>query len=222
MFGPKGIGEFIALNQKILNFGLTFDVAVKEVRPGLVYDDTHSKFRVFAERAEHSAVSFSYIFEEKEKPGKFNTKKALRLGVPEGPLWSKLQHGKSVVSPKNDRRVKPDQVLGPPRKGKRIGISGDTRPSKKLQKFFKGCDVLIFDSTYSDEHAANALENMHSTSREAATIARKAGVKHLFLTHFSARYRNVAPLVKQAKEVFPNTTAARDSMVCDVYSFEAS
>ena len=216
VFGPKGVFEFIMLNQKILNFGLTFEVVVKVVKKGLVFGDKNSKFRVFAERSEHSTHSFSYILEEREKPGKFNPAKALALGIPEGPLWSILQHGKSVVSPKTKKKVSPDQVMGKPRKGKRIGISGETRPSKTFQKFFKGSDVLIFDSTYSDKHAQNAVENMHSTSREAATVAKKARVKKLFLTHFSARYTNVSPLVKQAREVFPNSVAARDSMVYDV------
>jgi ribonuclease Z len=138
------------------------------------------------------------------------------LGVPEGPLWSELQHGKKVISPKSGRLVKPGQVLGPSRRGKRIGISGDTRPSTRLAEFFKGCEVLIFDSTYSDEHSENAIENKHSTAREAATLAKRARVKKLILTHFSARYRSVSTLVRQAREVFPQSIAASDGMVYDV------
>ncbi|MGI0090655.1 MAG: ribonuclease Z [Nitrososphaerales archaeon] len=216
IFGPKGIIEFVSLNKKILNFGLTFEVIVKEIRrAGLVFEQP--KYRVFAARSEHSTQSFSYVFEEMEKPGKFDPKKALKLGVPEGPLWSKLQHGNKVVSPESGKTVSPVQVLGPPRKGKKVGISGDTRPSKKLEQFFKGCDVLIFDSTYSDEHAKNAVENLHSTAREAATLAKKARIKQqLILTHFSARYRNASPLVRQAREIFPNSVAAHDSMIYDV------
>ncbi|MHB1868305.1 MAG: ribonuclease Z [Nitrososphaerales archaeon] len=214
IFGPKGIIDFVKLNRAILGFGLTFEVHVSEIKPGLIYK--HPKFRVFAQKSEHSTESFAYVFEEAEKPGKFNTRKALKLGVPEGPLWSKLQHGMKVVSPKNGRVVRPDRILGPSRKGKKIGISGDTRPSKKLKEFFDRCDVLIFDSTYSDQHAENARENMHSTSREAATLARKARAKKLILTHFSARYRNVSTLVKQSRAVFPDSVAARDGMVYDV------
>jgi len=214
IFGPKGIIDFVKLNRAILGFGLTFEVNVSEIKPGLIYK--HPKFQVFAQRSEHSNESFAYVFEEAEKPGKFNTRKALRLGIPEGPLWSKLQHGMKIVSPKKRRIVRPEQVLGPSRRGKKIGISGDTRPSQKLKEFFDRCDVLIFDSTYSDQHSANARENMHSTSREAATLARKARVKKLILTHFSARYRNVSTLVRQARVVFPDSIAARDGMVYDV------
>ena len=112
--------------------------------------------------------------------------------------------------------MNPEQVCGPPRKGKRIGISGDTRPNTKLEKFFRGCDVLIFDSTYSDENKQNAVENMHSTAREAARLARRARVKRLILTHFSARYTDVLPLVLEAQEEFPNTIAASDGLIYDV------
>ncbi len=216
MFGPKKIIEFITSSQQALNFGLTFDVLAKEVKPGLVYDDSDSKYNVYAEKSEHSSLSFAYIFEEKERPGRFHPDKARKLGIPEGPLWSKLQHGESVASPKTGKTVKPDQIMERPRAGRRVGISGDTRPTKLLENFFKGCDILIFDSTYSDEHQQNALENLHSTSREAATLAKKAKVRQLILTHFSARYRSVSNLVRQAREVFPNTIAAKDLLVYEV------
>lgn len=216
IFGPPKIIDFVKLNRDALNFGLSFDLFVKEATPGLVYDEPTSKYRVFAQKSEHSAVSFAYIFEEKEKPGRFHPEKAKKLGVPEGPLWSKLQHGEAVRSPETGKMIKPEQVVEAPRSGRRIGISGDTRPTKLLETFFRGCDVLIFDSTYSDEHAANAVENLHSTSREAASLAKRARVKQLILTHFSARYRSVSMLVRQAREVFPNTIAAKDLLVYEV------
>jgi ribonuclease Z len=215
IFGPKGISDFVISNQRILGFGLTFDVHLKTTRQGVVYDSIKPGFRVLASRSKHSRISYAYVFEEKPRPGRFDVKKAISLGIPEGPLWGKLQRGESVRSEKN-RMVRPSQVLGKPRPGKKIGISGDTRPSDSLAKFFKGCDVVIFDSTYSDEHSSLAKENMHSTSREAAWVAKRAGAKALFLTHFSARYRSVSQLVRQAREVFPNTFAASDQMLYKV------
>ncbi len=222
IYGPKGIEEFVRLNQSILNFGVTFDMNTHVVKSGVVFDRRDSKYRVLAERSEHSNPSYAYVFEEKDKPGTFNPKNALRLGVPEGPLWSKLQRGDKVRSPATRKYVYPRQVLGASRRGLRVGISGDTRPSKKLEQFFRGCDVIVFDSTYSDTHAKNAKENMHSTSREAATLAKRAGARQLILTHFSTRYRNVGTLVKQAREVFPNTIAASDLMVYDVEALPPS
>jgi ribonuclease Z len=193
---------------------MTYQITGKIVRAGLVYDGP--KYRVLAEKSEHSTPSYAYIFEEKEKPGRFDPKSAQLLGIPEGPLWSKLQSGKPVKSPQSGKMVYPKQVLGEPRRGKKIGISGDTRPSRTLEKFFGGCDVIVFDSTYSDQNEENAKENFHSTSREAATLAKNAGAKQLILTHFSARYKTVGNLVKQAREVFPNTIAAKDQLVYDL------
>jgi ribonuclease Z len=216
VFGPNGIVEFLQLNQRLLNFGLTYPVYGKVVKRGVAYDSKKLRYRVLAERSEHSTLSYAYLFQEKDKPGRFKPEAALRLGVPEGPLWSKLQSGQSVISQKTKKKVKPEQVLGPSRPGKKIGISGDTRPNERLARFFRGCDVIVFDSTYGDDHSENALQNMHSTSREAAKLARKARAKQLILTHFSARYRNVSSLVEQAREVFPNTIAAEDNLIYDV------
>ncbi len=217
VFGPKGIVEFVRLNQKLLQFGLTYPVYGKLVRRrGLVYDTKKLRYRVFAEKSEHSTLSFAYLFQEKDKPGRFRPEIATKLGVPEGPLWSRLQKCLAVRSPKTRKLVRPSQVLGPPRAGKKIGISGDTRPNRRLEKFFRGCDVLIFDSTYGDDHAENAKQNLHSTASEAAKLARAAKAKQLVLTHFSARYRDVSELVRQAREIFPNTIAASDNLVFDV------
>jgi ribonuclease Z len=221
IFGPKGLAEFLRLNQKLLNFGLTYPVYGKVVRKGVVFDSKNLRYRVLAEKSEHTTLSYAYLFQEKDKPGRFKPQSALKLGVPEGPMWSKLQSGQSVISSKTKKKVRPQQVLGPSRPGKRIGISGDTRPSARLTRFFRGCDVIVFDSTYADEHSENAKENMHSTSREAAKLARKAKAKQLILTHFSARYKDVRELVKQAREIFPNTIAAEDNLVYDVSSMSA-
>ena len=111
---------------------------------------------------------------------------------------------------------RPEQVTGSKRKGRKIEISGDTRPSSNLIEFFKGCDVLVFDSTYAEEHATNALENMHSTASEAALLAYKADVKLLVLTHFSARYDDTSILVNEAKRIYHNVIAAEDLMSIDV------
>ena len=222
VFGPKGVVEFLQLNQKLLNFGLTYPVYGKMVRRGVVFDSKKLRYRVLAEKSEHSTLSYAYLFQEKDKPGRFKPQSALKLGIPEGPLWSKLQSGQIVTSQKTKKKVKPEQVLGRSRPGKKIGISGDTRPTEQLARFFRGCDVIVFDSTYGDEHSENAKQNMHSTSREAAKLAKKAKAKQLILTHFSARYRDVRELVKQAKEIFPNTIAAEDNLIYDVASKKSS
>ena len=110
---------------------------------------SEEKYQVHACEAEHSVPTFSFLFEEKEKPGTFYPEKANSLGIPKGELWHKLQQGEEVVI--ENKSIKPSEVMGPNVPGKKIGISGDTRPTKKLEEFFKNCDYLVFDSTFSDE-----------------------------------------------------------------------
>ncbi len=212
VYGPKGIRGFLEACVRYLKFGLTFPLYVNTVRQGLVIEE--KEYVVRAALAEHSATTYAYLLEERARPGVFHPDKATELGVPKGELWAKLQQGKSVKI--EGKLVKPRQVLGPARAGRRIGISGDTRPVPRLASFFKGADVVVFDSTYSDQHAEKATENMHSTAREAATIAKAAGAQLLILTHFSARYEKTDRLVSEASSVHVNVVAASDLMRIEV------
>ncbi len=147
IYGPDGIDIFIGENVRILNFGLSFPVKITAVTPGLVCEE--KTYFVYAEEAEHSTLAFSYLFHEKDRPGKFDLQKAKSLGIPEGGLWHDLQMGKEITF--ENKTVRPSDIVGEKRPGKRIGISGDTRPTKKLEAFFKNCDYLSFDSTFLDK-----------------------------------------------------------------------
>ncbi|HEX5456925.1 MAG TPA: ribonuclease Z [Candidatus Nitrosotalea sp.] len=212
IYGPTGIEEFIAANLKILNFGLTFPVRITRIKEGLVLDD--SGYNVHVCEAEHSIPAYSYRFTEKDRPGRFYPEKAKALGIPEGKLWSELQSNKEIIV--NGKVVKPSDVMGEKRRGIKVGISGDTRPTGKLEAFFSGCDYMTFDSTYSDVLRDKAKENFHSTAKEAAELAKKAGVLNLILTHFSARYEETDELVNEAKTVHDSVTAARDLLEIEI------
>ncbi|MFZ1077484.1 MAG: ribonuclease Z [Nitrosotalea sp.] len=212
IFGPPGIDEFLAANLKILNFGLTFPVRITRIKEGPVFDDP--AYTVHVCEAEHSIPAYSYLFAEKDRPGKFYPEKAKQLGVPEGDLWHELQSGKEVKA--GEKTIRPSDVMGEKRSGRKIGISGDTRPTKKLEEFFKDCDYITFDSTYSDTLRDKAKENYHSTSVEAAELAKRAGVSNLILTHFSARYDDAEELVKEAKVVHDSVIAAKDLMEIEI------
>jgi len=212
IYGPKGVDEFLAANLKILNFGLSFPVRIMTIKEGLVLDD--ATYTIHSCEAEHSIPAFSYVFEEKEKPGRFYPEKAKELGIPEGKLWHELQSGKEVKV--DNKTFKPSDVMGEKRRGKKIGISGDTRPTKKLEEFFKGCDYLTFDSTYSDELKEKAQEYYHSTAKQAAELAKKAGVSNLILTHFSTRYDDSSVLVNEAKVLHNSVIAAEDLLEIEI------
>jgi len=212
IYGPAGIEEFITANIKVLNFGLPFPVFITIVEEGDVVDE--KDYKVKCCDAEHGIPAFSYRFEENERSGVFYPEKAKELGIPEGKLWNELQNGSSIEI--NGKKIESSQVTGEKRPGKMIGISGDTRPTEKLEKFFKNCDYLSFDCTFSFDLQERAIETNHSTAREAAELAKKANVKNLILTHFSARYTDESVLLNEAKEIHESTMAAKDLLEIEI------
>ena len=212
IFGPDGIDEFIAANIKILNFGLSFPVLISIIKEGLIVDE--KDYSVFANNAKHGIPAFSFRFDEKDRPGEFYPEKAKALEIPEGELWHELQLGNSIEL--DGKEIQSSQVTGDKRPGRKIGISGDTRPTDKLIEFFNNCDYLTFDSTFADELKVKAMEANHSTAKEAAELAEKANVSTLILTHFSARYNDESILLEEAKKIHDKTIAAKDLLEINI------
>jgi len=220
VYGPVGIRAFVEAIRETVQFVLTFPLEIHEItgEGGIICDE--EEYYVEAVPTAHVIPSFGYALVEKPRLGRFDAKKARMLGVPEGPSWAKLQHGKSVKS-QSGRVVKPGQVVGPVRPGLKIAYSGDTRPTRSLVKLARGADLLVHEATLMDELAARARRDGHSTPSQAAEVARKAGVKRLILTHVSARYRDVQAMVKEARKVFPHTDVAEDFMAFDLQASDA-
>jgi len=212
IFGPSGIEEFIAANIKVLNFGLSFPVLINIIKNEKIVDN--EKFSIYTCKANHSITAYSYLFEEKDKPGRFSVEKAKNLGIPEGELWRKLQNGNQIEN--NGKTIRPEQVLGEKRPGKKIGISGDTMPTDELEKFFNECDYLVFDSTFLDEEKQRAQDTCHSTAKQAATLGKNAKIKNLILTHFSARYKDEVEHLNEAKEIHNSVITARDLLEIEI------
>jgi ribonuclease Z len=212
IFGPSGIEEFIAANIKILNFGLSFPVLINIIKEGKIFEN--KKFSIYACKANHSVTAFSYLFEEKDKPGRFDVKKAKELDIPEGELWNKLQNGNEIKI--NEKIIKPEQVLGEKRPGKKIGISGDTMPTVELEEFFEECDYLVFDSTFLNDEKQKALDTCHSTAKQAAILGKNAKVKNLILTHFSARYKDEIGHLNEAQEIHNSVITAKDLLEIEI------
>ena len=212
IFGPSGIDEFIAANIKVLNFGLSFPVLINIIKDEKIIDN--EKFSIYTCKANHSVIAYSYLFKEKDKPGRFNVDKAKELGIPEGVLWNKLQNGTEINN--NGDIIKPEQVLGEKRPGMKVGISGDTMPTKELEEFFKDCDYLVFDSTFLEEQKQRAQDTCHSTAKQAAMLGKNANVKNLILTHFSARYKDESEHLNEAKEIHNSVITARDFLEIEI------
>ncbi|MEW5840030.1 ribonuclease Z [Nitrososphaera sp.] len=213
VYGQPRLKEFLEENMRIINFGLSFEVAIHVIeKEGVVVRE--DGYQVSCCEALHSVPALSFRLDEFDRPGAFNIGLVKKIGIPEGQLYSKLQHGHDVEF--GGKTIKSSDVVGPPRPGRKVGISGDTRPTEKLERFFAGCDVLVFESTYAHDKLAKAVETAHSTATEAATLARQAGAKKLFLTHFSARYDETSALVAEAAAIHGNVEAADDLKVVDI------
>jgi ribonuclease Z len=215
IWGPKG-GIRLLRNADALGFDrLTFPVDVLEIAGG----DTQRRgdYSILAYDADHGgAPSLGYSLIEEERKGRFNPDRARELGIPEGPLWGRL-HREETVTLDDGTVIEPGMLVGPRRSGRRITYTGDTRPCDATVMAAERCDLLVHEATFAEEEAVRALETGHSTAREAADIACRAGAKQLVLTHFSARYsRDARELEEEARAVFPNVVAARDGMEIEV------
>lgn len=215
IWGPKGC---LAMMKRMDGLGterLSFPMEVFEVTPGTPI--ARSGYAILPFPVEHRAQSaVGYALIEDERRGRFDPDQARALGVPEGPLWGRLHKGE-VITLDNGNIVDPSVLVGPTRHGRRIVVTGDTRPCDATIEASAGADVLVHEATFGDEEAARAIETGHATAREAATIAVKAGAKKLVLTHFSARYsRDPGDLEREAREIFPVVGCARDGMEIDV------
>ena len=210
IYGEPRVEEFLRENMRIINFRLTFDLTVRKIeKDGVIVRERD--YQVSCCEALHSVPSLAYSVEEFDRPGIFNVMEAKRLGIPEGNLYSKLQHGEDITY--QGKLIRASHIVGPARRGRKIGISGDTRPTDKLARFFRECDVLVFESTYSHDKLEKAIENGHSTAAEAAMIAKESKVNKLILTHFSARYDDTSQLVNEAQLIHDNVEAAEDLKV---------
>ncbi|HEC81259.1 MAG TPA: ribonuclease Z [Thermoplasmatales archaeon] len=207
IYGPRGTKKIVSIVSSLGYFKPSYQIHAEELSDG---DAVRCEgYTIKTVQVQHTVPTLAYILEEDTRPGRFNKTKALELGVPEGPLFSKLQKGESVTLD-DGRVVEPSMVLGPPRRGRKIVFSGDTKPCQRLIKYAKNADLLIHDATFSSELEETANEYGHSTARQAAFIAKEAGVKRLVLTHISPRYLDVKPLQKEAQEIFNNSMVARD------------
>ena len=207
IYGESRLREFIEENFRIINIMLAFEIEIHVIdKEGVIASE--DDYQISCCKAEHSIRAFSFCITEHPRPGVFDVEKASKLSIPAGELFQKLQHGEDVSV--NGKLIKSNEVVGPKREGRKVGISGDTRPSIELKDFFNSCDILIFESTYNHDYQDKAKETFHSTSTEAALLAKESNCSKLILTHFSSRYDDPNILLEEAKTVHSNVDLAED------------
>ncbi len=213
IYGPEWTKQFVNLLIQLGYFKLGFVINAHELEDGEMIDK--GDYFIKAVGTDHGIPSLGYVIEEKGRIGRFNREKAIKLGVPVGPLFSKLQKGEPVII--DGKTILPSMVIGKGRPGRKIVYTGDTRPCKSIEKVSAKADLLIHDCTLADELKEWAIETKHSTAGEAARLAKKAKVKQLVLTHISSRYSESAePLLQDAKTVFETAIIAEELMEIEI------
>jgi len=222
LYGPKGAKKLLGQAIQLGVERVPFEIEIRELKPGDVVvqratsNVQRDSYEIHVFGTEHGGGSVGYALREHERPGRFDPDKARAAGVPEGHLWGKLQKGETVGLP-DGRTVTADGIVGPKRPGRVIVFTGDTRPCAAVVDAAHGADLLIHEATFGEEEKERAKETGHSTAREAAQVALAAKARRLVLSHVSARYSISADeLVKEAREVFKETTVAKDGMTIEV------
>jgi ribonuclease Z len=211
VYGPRGLVELLGSLKRVVG-KLSYELGLYELEPGDVLERDGYRLATFNVAHGVSALGWSLI--ETTRPGRFDVEAADALGVPDGPARGILQHGESVTLP-DGGTVTPDEVLGPPRPGRKLVITGDTAPSDTVAESAWKADVLVTEATFSEEERDRAQETMHQTAAQAAEIAHRANVGLLALTHLSNRYFG-PEIAREAREIFPETVVPRDFDVVDV------
>jgi ribonuclease Z len=226
LYGPRGAEGIL---RPALELGVerpAFPVEIRELSPGDALRRPGYVLEVVA--GDHGGGALCYALREPPRLGRFDPEVARAMGIPEGPLWGRLHKGEAVEWEDRSggevvkRTATPDALVGTPRPGRLVVISGDTRPCERIVRVATGADLLVHEATFTEEEKERAVETRHSTAREAAQVALAAGVKRLALTHLSARFSaQWGPLLDEAREVFPQTVVAKDGLALEV-GFEES
>ena len=222
IYGPSELKSFVisALKSSYckLSFPLRFiNVEEYSEQKKLLFES--DKIEVNCTVLKHRLPAYGYRVSEKDKPGIFNIKKAESLKIPPGPIYSKLQTGQTIIL--DGRTFNGKEFVGPPRKGKSFVYCTDTVFSESAVKLSKDADLLVHESTFSQQDEKMAYEKLHSTTIMAAKTALLSNAKKLIITHLSPRYNqksSIKPsdLLKEARDIFPNTHLAKDFLTAEI------
>jgi ribonuclease Z len=204
IYGPTGLRNLFSTLDRLVG-RLGYELELVELEPGDRIP--HNGYEVRAFKTEHSVRSCGYALVEEERPGRFDPEAAKKLGVPEGPAFASLQRGEEVEG--SSGSVGPRDVMGDSRAGRTVAITGDTAPCDATAEAAFRAELLIHDSSFSEEEVQRAAETGHSTVGQAAAVAREAEVKLLALVHISSRY-HVGKVLEEAQEVYEQVIAPRD------------
>jgi ribonuclease Z len=209
VYGPKGIQSFIETTLSVSCTHVKYELNVVEISEGIVFED--EQFIVTAKRLSHGIPSYGYRIVEKDLPGTLLVDKLREMGIRPGPIYQQIKQGK-IVTLEDGTVIDGKQFVGPPQKGRIVTILGDTRFCEASIELAYDADVLVHEATFGAGEGELAYDYYHSTSEQAAEVAKHAGAKKLILTHLSSRYQGdmCDELLEEAKAIFPNVEIAAD------------
>lgn len=216
IYGPPKIKEYIETSRKVLDMYINYPIVVQEITaPCIVHSGKDFYIRAFP--LDHTKTCVGYTLEELDRPGEFNPEMARKLNVPCGPLWSQLQNGFEVTA-SDGSIVKPEQVLGEKRSGRKFSFVTDTLFKRSIIDEVRGSDLLICEGMFENALLDQAKEKKHMTAVQAATIAKEAAVRRMCMIHYSPRYtdRDLQILLNEAKAVWPQTELSHDRMHIEI------
>ncbi|MGI6432850.1 MAG: ribonuclease Z [Sphaerochaetaceae bacterium] len=215
IYGPPKLKEYIAQTRQLLDMYINYEIIVKTITPGIIVET--DEYTVEAFRLEHTKPCFGYVLKERMRAGQFFVEKAEQLHVPRGPMYAQLQNGHSVQL-EDGTLIEAAQVLGPQRPGRSFGFVTDALYSPTIASHLKNVDILLCEGMFEHKLLESAVEKKHMTAVQAAMIAKQAHVASMGLIHYSPRYtqRELKILLKEAKEIFPNTFLAKDRMIIPI------
>ncbi|MBB6284236.1 ribonuclease Z [Geobacillus subterraneus] len=209
VFGPKGVRLFVETALTVSGTRLRYELNIVEIDEGVIFDD--ERFSVIAQRLDHGMPSYGFRVVEKDLPGPLLVDRLKALGVRPGPIYQQIKQGKTVVLA-DGTVLDGREFVGSPQKGRIVAVLGDTRFCEAAIELAREADVVIHEATFGAAEQRLARDYFHSTTTDAAEVAKRAGAKRLILTHISSRYQGEAALklLDEARRVFPNTELAAD------------
>ena len=215
IYGPQRLVEYIESSRRILDMYINYEIIFTPVERGVIY--TGDGFTINAFPLNHTKPCFGYSLTEEQRKGEFFPDKAIALGVPRGPMFGRLQRGEDVTLD-DGRIIKPSDVMGGAREGRKFSYITDTLYFPEISDFVRNSDLLFCESMFENDLIDTAVEKKHMTAGQAGLIARDGNCRRMCLQHYSPRYtdRELKKLVKEAREIFPETVLTRDRMSFDI------
>lgn len=215
IYGPAGLENYVRTSLQVTKTHLAYPLEFVELKEGVIFKD--KQFTVECMLLDHGIESFGFRVTEADHEGMLQVDKLAELGIPAGPIYGKLKQGQTVTLA-DGRTINGKDFVGESKLGRVVTIFGDTRFTARSSEFAKNSDVVVHESTFNKNEAKLARAYFHSTTQQAASIAKEAKARKLMLTHISARYlaKEAKELEAEAQEIFPNTQLARDFDIIDI------